>query len=291
MDSGPLVSVIIRSLGRPSLAPSVESVLVQTHRPIEIVIVDAGSNGLPPLPWCSGVECRIVRAGALNRPRAANAGLAAARGEWLIFLDDDDAFLPGHIESLVRQCTEQPDVLVAYSATSCVDDAGIEVDVLAKAFDRLKLFERNYIQIGAALFNRRIVLEGYRFDESFESLQDWDFWIQLAQRTRFAYTGEATNRWSAFSGGSGSGRGANSDPARYVAFRERIARKWTPLFDDLRRMVIHHQTLAKVAAERGHLDASERHLAAADAIASGAPPKARLPALAASTRRKSRVTM
>ena len=45
-ESGPLVSVIIRSLGRPSLARSVTSVAAQRHRPLEIVVVNAGASSI-----------------------------------------------------------------------------------------------------------------------------------------------------------------------------------------------------------------------------------------------------
>jgi Glycosyltransferases involved in cell wall biogenesis len=270
-----LVSVIIRSIGRASLASSVASVIAQAHRPIEIVVVNASTNALPELPRDPSLELRVHHAGPSSRPRAANAGLDAARGDWLVFLDDDDVFLPGHVDSLLPPCGDNPDALVAYSATTCVDDSGAQVQVLAKPFDRLTLFEGNYIQIGAALFSRRLVAEGCRFDEQFECLQDWDFWIQLAQRTRFVYTGEATNQWSAFTGGSGCGMGVNSDESRYVPFSRRLRQKWAEAAGDLRGKVRHHQSLAKVATQRGHLDEAQRHLAAADALLQGAPGKVR----------------
>ena len=278
-SNSPLVSVIIRSLGRASLVSSVESVLAQTHRPVEVVIVHAGGTALPALGPFPSLTLRVVDAGPLNRPRAANAGLSSARGDWLVFLDDDDTFLPGHLESLLRKQSEMPDALVAYSATECIDASGTNVETLAREFDRLRLFERNYIQIGAALFSRRVVDEGYRFDEAFECLQDWDFWIQLAQRTRFVFTGSATNRWCAFSGGSGCGRGSNSDPARYVPFRRLLRQKWSALAADLTRKVRHHESLAELATKRGRIDEAERHLAAVRAIVRGAPAKVRVPAV------------
>lgn len=277
VSNSPLVSVIIRSLGRASLVSSVESVLAQTHRPVEVVIVHAGGTAVSSLGPFASLTLRVVDAGPLNRPRAANAGLSSARGDWLIFLDDDDSFLPQHLESLLRKQSEMPDALVAYSATECIDESGTNVETLAREFDRLRLFERNYIQIGAALFSRRLVAEGYRFDEAFECLQDWDFWIQLAQRTRFAFTGNATNRWCAFSGGSGCGRGSNSDPARYVPFRRMLRQKWSDLAADLARKVRHHESLAELATKRGHIDEAERHLAAAKTIVHGAPAKVRVP--------------
>jgi glycosyltransferase involved in cell wall biosynthesis len=277
MQSGkpPLVSVIIRTLGRTSLAASVESVARQGHRPIELVIVNASGKPLPALPEIPSIDVQIVGAGELNRPQAANAGLASATGDWLVFLDDDDAFHPDHIESLLEKLNQTPDALVAYSATACIDLEGRTLATLHCEFDRLRLMAHNYIQIGAALFSSRIVAEGYRFDESLECFQDWDFWIQLAQRTRFAFTARATNRWSAHSGESGCGMGSNSDPARQDRFGGRLVRKWSTLSAQLHRKVRHHKSLGERALRKELPEEARRHFAAAEAIVRGSPPKLR----------------
>ena len=271
----PLVSVIVRTIGRPSLAASVESVLRQGHRPIELVIVNAGADRLPPLPETHSIDVRIVDDGPLNRPRAANAGLSAATGDWIVFLDDDDTFHPEHLESLLATLSDAPDALVAYSATECFDAQGVSLGALSHEFDRRRLLAQNYIQIGAALFSSRLVAEGYRFDESFECFQDWDFWIQLAQRTRFAFTGRATNRWAVHTGGSGCGIGANSDLERQNRFGARLLRKWSSLSEQLRLKVRHHNALGERAQQKGLHEQALRHFAAAQAVVRGSPPKAR----------------
>jgi hypothetical protein len=277
MQSGkpPLVSVIIRTLGRPSLVASVESVVRQDHRPIELVVVNAGGGALPPLPPIASIELRIVDAGTLNRPQAANVGLASAAGDWLIFLDDDDTFDPDHIGSLLERLNEVPEALVAYSATACIDAQGRTLRTLDHEFDRLRLLAQNYIQIGAALFSARLVAEGYCFDEAFESFQDWDFWIQLAQRTRFAFTGRATNRWAAHSGESGSGLGPNSNASRQQHFGAQLVQKWSSLSEQLQRKMRHHRALGERAMRKGMPEQANRHFVAAEAVARGSPPRVR----------------
>ena len=271
----PLVSILIRSLGRPSLAASVGSVFAQTHRPIDLVIVNVGGRPIERFALPPDMDLHVVDAEGLDRPRAANAALAAAAGEWLVFLDDDDVHLPSHVESLLNALHDEDDALLAYSATDCVDAAGKSVKILSKPFDRLALHEGNYLQIGAALFSRRLVDEGYRFDEAFHCLQDWDFWLQLAQRTRFVFSAMATNRWSAFSGASGCGMGENSDSARYGPYSRMLAAKWGPHALDLQRRVRHHRALGQLATQRGHLEAAARHANAVEAMLRGAPPRAR----------------
>ncbi|MEP6678883.1 MAG: hypothetical protein ABJB78_06255, partial [Betaproteobacteria bacterium] len=91
MSDAPCVSLIVRSMGRPCLADALASVALQRHRPLELIVVDATGGAhpqLPPLPLVDVhlpdlVDVRLLDLGRpLNRPAAANAGLAAARGEW-----------------------------------------------------------------------------------------------------------------------------------------------------------------------------------------------------------------
>jgi glycosyltransferase involved in cell wall biosynthesis len=269
MDAKPLVSVLIRTIARPSLAQSVASALRQTHRPIEIVVVNAGATPLPPLPSQAGVDLRVVEGGPYTRPQAANVALAQARGEWLVFLDDDDAFMPRHVESLLKRLRESDGAQVAYSATACLDAQGRAAGFIDSDFNRLKLLARNYIQIGAALFSAALVAEGYRFDESFDSLQDWDFWIQLAQRTHFVFTSKATNLWFAFTGASGAGVGSNSKPHAIGRLRRRLALKWAGYGAGLAAKVRYHEGVAREAMSKGNRERAQAHLAAAARLVRG----------------------
>ena len=97
--AAPLVSIIIRSMGRDRLANAVASVAQQTHRPRELLVVDATGGSHPPLPDAPTLTAvRLVSVGRrLLRPAAANVGIDHAQGEWIGFLDDDDFFEPTHV--------------------------------------------------------------------------------------------------------------------------------------------------------------------------------------------------
>ncbi len=56
-------------------------------------------------------------------------------------------------------------------------------EVFNTAFDRTRMYWNNYIPIHAALIRRSVIDRGYRFDESLEVYEDWDFWLQLCQIT------------------------------------------------------------------------------------------------------------
>lgn len=116
-----LVSVIIPVRNRPSLlVEAVESVLNQTWRSFEILIVDDGSTDETPsvaaeMAACNPGVIEVRRLEISAGPGLArNAGLNACRGEFVQFLDSDDLLRPGKLESQVRLLQKRPDCGVAY---------------------------------------------------------------------------------------------------------------------------------------------------------------------------------
>ena len=220
----PLVSIVVRSMARPELPRALASIAGQTYRPLEIVLVDAGGKGLeagaPPVP-----TVQISRGQPLLRGAAANAGMEAAHGEWIMFLDEDDEIEPTHVEELVA-CARAQGAAVAYSQTKLLDADGRVQRLLGGPWRRDLYLQSNYIAIHAALFSRRFVDEAHRFDESFDLFEDWDFWLQLAQHGDFAFTGRPTALYYAAAGQSGAGAGSNLDRSRALAQREKLLRKW-----------------------------------------------------------------
>lgn len=271
----PLVSVIVRTVGRATLTRALRSVLEQHWRPLEVVIVRAGGDRMPELPRSPEVPFRVIEGGCLTRPQAANVGINAANGDWLIFLDDDDRMAPDHIASLVECAMVPSQPLVAYSATACLFDDRID-GVMFEQFDRRRLLTTNYIQIGAALFSRTLVVEGHRFDEAFECMQDWDFWIQLSQRTHFTCTPRATNLWSVDTGDSGMGGGRNGDGSRVAHWRGRVQRKWAGWADWLEGRIAHHARAADAAREADDSQRLADHLAAVERLLHGRLPRSRV---------------
>jgi hypothetical protein len=76
------------------------------------------------------------------------------------------------------------------------------------------------------LFAMSAVADGVRFDEMLPIFEDWDFWVQLARRSAFAFTGRATAIYHATTGQSGAGAAGNLDREAVLAQRERLLRKW-----------------------------------------------------------------
>ncbi len=219
----PLVSIVVRTMGRATLPAALAAIARQTWRPLEIVLVGAGARGIAT-PAAGDVPVRVVTGGLLDRPRAANAGLANARGAWIGFLDEDDSIAPDHVALLMATATIAG-LPVAYSQTLMLGADGRE-RIFGGPFDRAALVRSNYLAIHAVLFSRVFVDQGVRFDEALPMFEDWDFWLQLSEQTDFAFAQRPTAVYRATAGASGAGTGPNLDHAAVLAHRARLMRKW-----------------------------------------------------------------
>ncbi len=231
-DSMPLVTVIIRSMGRETLSEALDSVALQTYPNIEVVVVNAKGVGHPEVgEWCGRFPLRLCGSGqALGRSRAANTGLDNAEGEYIIFLDDDDLFDPEHIDDLVKALQKDQDACVAYSGVRCTyEQAGTSenrMHVLNEPFSVSRLYSRNYIPIHAVMFERTMLDHGCRFHEELEVCEDWEFWLQLSRISKFIHQDRISATYRC-SGTSGVGPGpALVDDMQVRNARERIFNKW-----------------------------------------------------------------
>jgi LmbE family N-acetylglucosaminyl deacetylase len=194
-EGSALVTVIIRSVGRePLLREALDSVALQTYPNIEVLVVNAKGPGHPGLgAWCGRFPLRLVsRDRPLARSPAANVGLDEAKGDYLIFLDDDDCFDASHISSLVQTLQQHPEARVAYAGVQAMADPRDEPSsehplVFNSPFDPVRLRAGNYIPINAVLFARDLLSSGCRFDDELEVYEDWDFWLQLSRLTTFVH--------------------------------------------------------------------------------------------------------
>jgi hypothetical protein len=188
------VSIICRTLGRPELKQALQSIASQDYPNIEIVLVDAtgkqsidsAASGDRPLEF-------VTTGSVLRRSAAANAGLEAAHGKYIQFLDDDDWIDPSHVSQLVSVLESSDETAAAYSSTQKTNAAGDSLDyVFREAFDPILLMRDNYIPIHSILFDSALLKHGCRFDEAFDIYEDWDFWLQLSQHTNFQHIDSIT---------------------------------------------------------------------------------------------------
>ena len=230
----PQVSVIVRSMARATLSDALDSLGTQRDVDAEVIVVAACGASHPELPEaCGPHRLRLVASHErLLRAAAANAGLEAATGAWITFLDDDDRFEPDHLAGLLAAARDAPQAGVITSYAKGVFSDG-HVEWFGRPFSLAQLYEGNFVHLSAAIFRRDLVIDGCRFDESFAILEDWDFMLQLAQRASFQFVPLGSFLWHADAGDSGAGAGANHDPVKFAAQRDRVYEKWGPASDAL----------------------------------------------------------
>src|SRR4051812_40148654 len=111
----PLISCITPVFnGRRFIGAMIESVLAQTHRPLELIIVDDGSTDRTAAIIQSYAqrhpEVRYLHQDNTGPPAARNLGVSAATGEFIAFLDSDDTWFPEKLTRQLARLVERPDI-------------------------------------------------------------------------------------------------------------------------------------------------------------------------------------
>lgn len=187
----PLVSTIIPTLDRPDLLQrALQSIEVQTHNPIEIIII-----GSPETPDLTEIIRQVnvqaieyIDSDAESPGAARNIGIEAATGEFLAFLDDDEEWDP---EKLTRQIdrVQRTGAGVCHTGVRKVGPNG-RIRAVSKPttegdVTRGLLTESLYDSVSAILLRRELAETVGGFDESFRLLEDADFNLRLSKQTEF----------------------------------------------------------------------------------------------------------
>ena len=188
------VSIIIPTYNRADLLPkTLDSVLAQTRRPDEIIVVDDGSTD-STADVLAAYPAPVITLRQTNQGRSAarNAGMARSSGDLLMLLDSDDLLLPESIERLAGFLEANAGYDVAYSGALVIDGAGETTGTFGSGtypsgdvFARIA--QNNFFPPCAYLFRRECLQTAGGFESSLEPMEDFDFWVRMAAAHRFAY--------------------------------------------------------------------------------------------------------
>ncbi|MFZ2196834.1 MAG: glycosyltransferase [Thermodesulfovibrionales bacterium] len=211
--SGPLVSIIVRTKDRPQLLMrALRSIIAQTYRPLEVILVNDGGCDLDVEEIKStlqDVSLNYIRLEKnTGRAHAGNVGLDNAKGEYMGFLDDDDELYSEHISALVPSL-KNTDCKIAYTDSEIIfgsynfgtmefTETGRRI-FSSKDFSMYDLLVENYIPLITILFNKDVFLVEKGFDEGFEAYEDWDLLIRCGVNHPFHHIKMVTTsyvQWS-----------------------------------------------------------------------------------------------
>ena len=186
--SKPLVSIVIPCYNQARyLGEAIESALGQTHSPVEVIVVDDGSSDETARVARSHSSVQYLRQRNSGAPRARNAGLAASRGEFVLFLDADDRLLPEAVARGAAALAANPDWAFATGHVRLIaNDGAVEgapPQAHAGGDQFLALLRSNYIwSPGAVLYRRSVLESGGAFEPSARASADYELNIRVARQ-------------------------------------------------------------------------------------------------------------
>lgn len=249
----PRVSVLmsVRNGGR-WLRPAIESVLAQTWRDFEFLILDDASNddSVAQIESFSDPRIRLIRLPEnIGLTRSLNHGLRAARGEIIARQDSDDLSSPERLEKQVAFLDRHPEVAVVGTQARLIDAEGRsrgdrDLPVEAASVRWLSLLDNPVIHT-AATFRVQVIREelgGY--EESFPCCQDYDLWTRVMARHEVRNLDDRLVQVREHGGSISATRRAE---ARVMV--ERVVRRLVPDFSD--------EEVSLLGAYRRHLAPEE----------------------------------
>jgi glycosyltransferase involved in cell wall biosynthesis len=210
----PLVSVIIPTYNRADyLKLALKSVLEQTYKNIEVIVVDDGSmdNTAEVVADFNDPRIKYFYQKNTGLPAATrNRGLREASGEYIAFLDSDDLWLPEKLEIQVDYLRNQPDYHLAYSNAWIIDETGARKGLIMdlELFKEGKIFKDlvkyNFIPQLTVLMKRKVFdeIKFFNEDPALRAVEDYEYWLRVAlRRYKIGFVKEPLAIYRAHSGG------------------------------------------------------------------------------------------
>ncbi len=190
------------------IGAAVESVLEQTYKDFELIIVDDGSpdRSVEICQQFTDPRIKIIRQENRGLAGARNTGIRHAQAEYFAFLDGDDLWLPEKLEKNVEHLQNSPDVGVSFSRSALIDEAGKFLGTYLmprlKEITPSRLLLENPVGNGSSAVIRREVFEAIKFqdnlygnmedcyfDEHFRQSEDIECWLRIAIQTNWQIEG------------------------------------------------------------------------------------------------------
>jgi glycosyltransferase involved in cell wall biosynthesis/SAM-dependent methyltransferase len=189
-DGVPRVSVVLPTYNQADFLPrAVDSVLAQTFRDFELIVVDDGSTDgtAAYLATLRDPRVRVVRQDNARLPGALNRGFSVARGALFTWTSSDNLVAPAWLETLVAALDAHPACGLAVAAFSWIDERDRIRRVTRDQDVSFAAFLTRNPGNAAFLYRADLARAVGGYEPALEGAEDWDYWIRLAERAPVVY--------------------------------------------------------------------------------------------------------
>jgi len=216
----PLVSIVFTSYNHKEyLREALDSLVNQTYTNLEIIIIDDCSTDgsqeiLKEYQNKLNIHLKLQKKNSGSYVRASNLGASFAIGEYILFAQCDDFAESNQIETLMETMLKNPSVGVVFSRSNLINEQSV---VFSDDFKgRESKFKKSILNNGlitnkqmkeylsfscvipnlsAALINHSIFKEINGLSDKFSVVADWEFWLNLTEKTNFYYLKQPLNNF------------------------------------------------------------------------------------------------
>jgi glycosyltransferase involved in cell wall biosynthesis len=165
------------------IAQALESVFAQDYEPVEVVVVDDGStDNTVGVVRGFGDRVRLIERSHAGPSAARNAGIKAARGELVAFLDADDQWKPRKLELQVP-LFDNPEVGLVYSNFDYINEDGELIRTRLGRWHKGRIFpemmKHGLAWTGTIIVRRSAFEQAGYFDEAMPVAEDLDMWLRV----------------------------------------------------------------------------------------------------------------
>jgi len=195
LDKSPLITVVMSVYNAEKYVnQAVESVLHQSFRDFEFIIIDDGSTDASS-SLLEGYDDPRIRLyhnpDNMGLARSLNQGLASAKGEYVARMDADDIAVPGRLEKQASFLGRHADVGILGCCCVNMDEEGRHVGSSTMPETDLgirwmSLFGNPFIHSSVMMRRDMLVNNGLKYDESWETAQDYELWTRVMRHTKGA---------------------------------------------------------------------------------------------------------
>ena len=194
----PKVSVIIPTYNREDfISETIQSVLEQTYKDFEVIVVDDGStDNTQKKLEVFGNKIQVIEQKNSERAIARNKGIKNAKGDYIAFVDSDDIWLKDKLKRQVEFLDNNKEFILVYNPSFRINEKGQKIKAAQRQLKGYsgnvfeKLLFRNFIVSATPLIKRAIFEKTTGFETNYIPYEDWEFWIRFSLLGNFYFINE-----------------------------------------------------------------------------------------------------